>query len=486
MNQAVPVPRDAISLRSRVIICAFALASIAPAAFAQQSAEAKNMELVGYNDLQARSAYQPVIQNQNGRWIAYVGHHGGTAAVPKPVNPLTGQAEFNGTSIIDVTDPRAPQYLHHIPGEEGIDEAGGAQMVRVCSGKGLAKGDPNKFYMLRVFGNSAHEVWDVTDPSDPKRLSQIGGLKGTHKNFWECDTGIAYLVSGLPAWRTRRMTQIYDLSDPAKPVFIRNFGQPGQQPDATGPIPQELHGAISTGPTGNRVYFGYGTNKNGVLQIVDREKLLSGPSAPTNENLLYPQVGKLELSPKTGAHTTFPILGLAVPDFSRDRDAKRDFVLIVNESLVNECAEARQMAWIADVSVEAKPQIVSNFTVPEASGNFCARGGRFGTHSSNESMTPIYYKRVVFLAHFNAGVRAVDIRNPFSPVEIGYYIPAATEKTTPRCVKVDGKDRCKTAIQTNNVEVDDRGYIYIVDRANTGLHILALTGDARKAANFQQ
>ena len=34
---------------------------------------------------------------------------------------------------------------------------------------------------------------------------------------------------------------------------------------------------ISTGPQGNRVYFGYGTNKGGVVQIVDREKLLKGP-----------------------------------------------------------------------------------------------------------------------------------------------------------------------------------------------------------------
>ena len=34
--------------------------------------------------------------------------------------------------------------------------------------------------------------------------------------------------------------------------------------------------------------------------------------------------------------------------------------------------------------------------------------------------------------------------------------------------------------QTNNVEVDDRGYIYIVDRANT-MHILELTGAARTA-----
>ena len=40
------------------------------------------------------------------------------------------------------------------------------------------------------------------------------------------------------------------------------------------------------------------------------------------------------------------------------------------------------------------------------------------------------------------------------------------------------------AIQTNNVEVDDRGYIYIVDRANTGMHILELTGEARKVAKF--
>ena len=40
------------------------------------------------------------------------------------------------------------------------------------------------------------------------------------------------------------------------------------------------------------------------------------------------------------------------------------------------------------------------------------------------------------------------------------------------------------SIQTNNVEVDDRGYIYIVDRANNGMHILELTGPARGAANF--
>ncbi|MGZ5105080.1 MAG: LVIVD repeat-containing protein [Usitatibacter sp.] len=442
--------------------------------------EKSNMELVGSDALQARSAYQPLVHRQGDRWIAYVGHHGG-----KSMNPLTGAVEDNGTSILDVTDPRQPKPLFHIPGEPGEGESGGAQMVRVCDGATLPKADKSKFYLLRTFGNAAHEIWDVTDPAKPSLLTTIVKVKGTHKNWWECDTGIAYLVSGLEGWRVRRMTQVYDLSDPAHPRFIRNFGLPGQQPGSKGEPPMELHGPISTGPKGNRVYFGYGTNKSGVLQIVDREKLLNGPAEPTDANLRYPEVGRLEMPPTNGAHTTFPVLGVDVAEFAKDKvGSKRNFAVIVDESLVNECGEARQMVWIADITAEAKPFNVASWTVPEASGNFCSRGGRFGSHSSNENMTPIYYKRVVFVAFFNAGVRALDIRDPYHPKEIGYYIPAVNEKTDKRCVTVAGAERCKVAIQTNNVDVDDRGYIYIVDRANTGLHILELAGDARKAANL--
>lgn len=451
----------------------------APAA--QQRPEKLNMELVGSHDLQGRSAYQPLIHKQGARWIAYIGHHGGLLP-----NSLSGKPESNGTSILDVTDPKRPKYLAHIPGEQGQAEAGGAQMVRVCNGSDLPRADKSKVYLLRTFGNAAHEVWDVTDPATPSHLTVVvNGLHGTHKNWWECDTGIAYLVSGDPGWRAHRMTQIYDLSDPAKPVFIRNFGLPGQQADATGPIPTELHGPISTGPLGNRVYFGYGTSRGGILQIVDRQKLMNGPKEPTNENLLYPQVARLDLPPNVGAHTVFPVLGMELPEFAKASEGTiRDVVVITNESIANECLEPRQMVWIADVTTEVKPFGVSNWTVPEKSGNFCERGGRFGTHSSNENFTPIYYKRVMFFAHFNAGVRAVDIRDPLNPKEIGYYIPAITDKTDKRCVGMGANERCKVAIQTNNVEVDDRGYIYIVDRANTGLHVLELTGPARRVANL--
>src|SRR5438093_5251780 len=216
-------------------------------------AEAHDMELVGHDDLQGRSAYQPTIHQQGGRWIAYVGHHGGRAR-----NPLTGADEDNGTSVVDVTDAARPRYLAHLPGPPGGYEQGGAQMARVCDRQG-------RTYLLRTSGNalpnSGHEVWDVTDPAGPRKVSTVvTGLTSTHKNWWECDTGIAYLISvdlanasphqlGPAGWRPQRTTNISDLSDPATPVFIRDCGLAGQEPGSTGPIPiaHGVHGPIVLG-----------------------------------------------------------------------------------------------------------------------------------------------------------------------------------------------------------------------------------------------
>src|SRR5215831_2552763 len=178
---------------------------------AAQAASSKNMELVGTNDLQARSTYQPTVHRYPGdRYILFGGEH------PLATNPVTGQSlpsfnpltntnEPNGTSIVDVTDPANPKYLFHIP--VGTTGNGGAQMVRVCDGSALPIGN-TKVYMLRSFASSAHEIWDVTDPSKPSGVRTVAGnnpvigagigaagaLAGTHKSWWECDTGIAYIV----------------------------------------------------------------------------------------------------------------------------------------------------------------------------------------------------------------------------------------------------------------------------------------------------
>ena len=446
--------------------------------------EANNMALMGHVDLQARSAYHPEIKQQGNRWIAYVGHHGGVAKV----NPLNGRTEFNGTSIIDVTDPKNPKHIFHIPGQEGGTETGGAQMVRICAGKDLPKADKSKFYLLRSFGTTAHEVWDVTVPEKPVIVSTpVRGLRDTHKNWWECDTGIAYLISGPKGWRSRRVMQVFDLSDPARPVHIRDFGLVGQEPGAKNPLPDnqyQMHGAVSTGVKGNRIYVGSGTNSNGVIQILDREKLLKGAKEPTPENLLYPQVSILYTPPYMGAHTTLPILGVEVRDFSMNKVSSRDLLAMTNEAIVNECNEARQMTYFLDITNEKAPFNLSSYQVPEGPGGFCKRGGRFGAHASHENQPPMYAKRVMFYAWFNAGLRAVDMRDPFNPKEIAYYVPAITDNTDKRCITTPQGAQCKVAIQSNNVDVDDRGYIYVVDRADTGMHIVELTGSAREVANF--
>ncbi|HEY2229880.1 MAG TPA: hypothetical protein VGI22_19495 [Xanthobacteraceae bacterium] len=447
--------------------------------------EALNMRLVGTNDLQGRTAYQPTIFKQGGRYIAYIGHHGGAGELATPLNTLNGQRELNGTSIVDVTDPRQPKYLAHIPGAVGDGEAGAAQMTRVCDGRSLGKGDPDRVYLLRTFGREGHETWDVTDPAHPKVLARLMGMSDTHKNYWECEGGIAYLVSTPPGWRTR-MTEVYDLSDPAHPVKIRDFGLVGQQPGATGAVPVAIHGLISTGPKGNRVYFAFGTNKGGIVQVVDRDKLLKGPKEPTPENLLYPQIGRLDMSPLYGAHTSLPLGKFKIPEFAHDKDGGvHDIIMVVGETFREECGEARQMVWFVDDTIEAKPMPVAHWTVPEASGNFCARGGRFGSHSVNENMGPPFYQKLAFVTFFNAGVRVLDVRNPYEPREVGFFIPPITKATQPRCGLIGGQQRCSNAvIQSNNAETDDRGYIYVADRVNTGLHILELTGEARAIAGL--
>src|SRR5262250_640676 len=82
----VSLMRRSVHMKAHLPIAILVLLSIAEAA--QQKPEKNNMELVGYNDLQARSAYQPTIHKQGGRWFAYIGHHGGSQ-----MNPLTGKQE---------------------------------------------------------------------------------------------------------------------------------------------------------------------------------------------------------------------------------------------------------------------------------------------------------------------------------------------------------------------------------------------------------
>src|SRR5436190_23856789 len=263
-----------------------------------QSGEQKDMRRVGHVDLQGRPSYQPnVIVYPDGRTIAFAGTHSSPA--PKP-NPLNGGAlELNGTMIIDVTNPSRPVEKFHIP----VPAAGGqAQMARMCLGSDLPKGVRGHVYLMRNIQGSTlqgYEAWDVTNVTAPFLVGAMRGLRNTHKLWWECKSGLAFMpgsrdvaaATGL-RWRQGQSMVIADWSDPAHPTYVRTFGLPGAEPTGTGPVPTSLHGPISTfehpqagtrlarGATaddaiGNRLYLAWGVGDDGLPQILDRKKLLA-------------------------------------------------------------------------------------------------------------------------------------------------------------------------------------------------------------------
>src|SRR6266446_354366 len=378
--------RESLAKRALVAVALSAFAIAAGSAFADrgisQSGEQKNMRRVGHVDLQGRPSYQPnVIVYPDGRTIAFAGTHGGS----KP-NPLKGGAvEPNGTMIIDVTHPDRPVETAHLP----VPVAGGqAQMARMCLGSDLPGGVSGHVYLMRnVQGNTAqrsgYEIWDVTDTNNPSPVAALTGIRNTHKLWWECKTGIAYMPGSrnVPApnrWRTGQSMVVADWSNPASPQYIRSYGVVGAQPGATGGIPNSLHGPISTfehpqagqrlargagsdDVIGNRLYLAWGVGDDGILQIVDRKKLLphslggtwtGDPDRPTNEDLEAAQAGILYMSPDQGGHTSMPVFGLTPASYAKFTEFKtRDIVLLASEATADKCQEAPHWSFVVDVTV---------------------------------------------------------------------------------------------------------------------------------------
>lgn len=495
-----------------------------------QSGEQKNMRRVGHTDLQGRAAYHPYFINYpDGRVIAFVGTHSGAngADAPKP-NPLKAGSpvEPNGTMIIDITNPKKPVEKYHIPGNA---QGAQSQSNRMCLGSDLPGGTAGRVYMMRnVQTNNAalsgYEVWDVTDVTNPTLVGSLRNLRNTHKHWWECKTGIAYLpgsknepqASGL-RWRQGQSMLIVDWSNPASPVYLRTYGLPGAQPSGTGPVPPSLHGPISTHEhpdaakplaraatsddvIGNRLYLAYGVGDDGVLQVLDRKKLLpagyggswsGNPDDPSNADLESAQASILYMSPDQGGHTSFPVFGMKPKSYQGFTEFKtRDIVLLASESTADLCQEAPHWSFVVDVTVENSktappgtrlqqnpwqgPMVISSLYLdPRAGekyprGNYCTRGARFGVHSSEENFYNPFYGRLTFLAYFTGGVRAYDIREPQTPVEVAFYVPESNALTEP------------AGYMTNNLEVDDRGYVLAVDRNGAGFDLLELHGKAKQ------
>jgi hypothetical protein len=136
------------------------------------------------------------------------------------------------------------------------------------------------------------------------------------------------------------------------------------------------------------------------------------------------------MPPNVGAHR-FPLLKMNIAEFARDK-VKQDSRFcrhrrrVVGQKMHRGAADAldrrhHQQAADGRGELDGAGPAVASVRAADASG----------THS-NENMTRSTQTRLV-LAHFNAGVRALDIRDPYH--QVAYYIPAVNAYTEPRCLR---------------------------------------------------
>ena len=248
--------------------------------------------------------------------------------------------------------------------------------------------------MRNIQGNAAqmsgYEVWDVTDVKKPVLASALRGIRSTHKLWWECNTGIAYMPGQqrrhvrLPLWRQSQSMVIVDWSNPARSsestsaLTVWSGGQPG----ATGPVPTSLHGAISAHEHPNAA----DKLARGQRRQHHREPRLrgmgrwrrwrdddSGPeealtplslvAVHTRATLTNPpkltcwlrKPGSFTCRPDQGGHTSMPVFGLAPTSLQCSSTAypgvpspdMRDIVLLASEA--GNC-NSQHWSFIVDVT----------------------------------------------------------------------------------------------------------------------------------------
>ncbi|MBI2131466.1 MAG: hypothetical protein HYT99_01380, partial [Candidatus Tectomicrobia bacterium] len=140
---------------------------------------------------------------------------------------------------------------------------------------------------------------------------------------------------------------------------------------------------------------------------------------------------------------------------------ERPYAVVTDEGRARQNYPDSQFMWIMDIREETKPIPVATF-MPDRE-RYLNRGKRYGAHNILEH-TPAKgpWAGLIFLTYFNAGLRAVDVSDPFHPKEVGHFVPAC--------------DFGQPCVQSNDIGKDDEGRLYLIDRNGAGMHILEYTG----------
>lgn len=396
------------------------------------------MRVVSYSDVDGRGgAFKMAITEAGGRWYLYMGH-----------------LWHRGWSIIDVTDPKKPQYVRFIEGPSNtwtiqMDVNNGKMITALEQMPASWGGNPAEPFDEGVL------IWDInSDPTNPRLLGQYRtGGSGTHRNFYPGGRYV-HLAAGMPGYQGN-IYVIIDISNPGNPVEAGRWWVEGQHV-AGGETPREQAVALHGPPhvVGDLVYLSYGGAGMIILDI---------------SNISQPQlVGRLDFSPpfiaNIGVHSVLPL-------------PNRNLAAVCSEAIQEDCEEPLNHTSIVDISDPSRPVLRSIFPVPTPPpgapfADFCDRsGGRFGPHNFNQHHHSPYTDhsdRLIYLTYFSGGLRIYDIENARLPKEVGYFVPLdPTERF--------GPVPSGSVVQSEDVLVDRRGNIYLSNKQQ-GIWILRYTG----------
>jgi hypothetical protein len=333
----------------------------------------------------------------------------------------------DGTSIVDVSDPRKPRELATIaiPGGMHSHKVRATNGVMVVNREGVPSNRPGPDFTGGGLG-----IFDVSNPRAPREVCfwRCGG-SGVHR--FTFDGRYAYISPEIDGY-VGNIVMILDLSDPARPQEVGRWWMPGQW-TAGGETPTwegRQHRCHHPIRLDHRLYVSYWHAGFVILDIEDMAK----PKL----------VSHLDWSPPfpwpthTALPVPFPLKG-------------RRVMLVADEDVAKPKDAGASFLWVVDVTDEAHPMPFASFQVPEAEG--APQPEMTGCHQ------PVEHVRgtEIPVAWFAQGLRVVDIDDPRAPREVASYVPD---------VPPGGKRVC-----SNDVFVDDRGLIYLIDRGR-GLHIL--------------
>jgi hypothetical protein len=335
----------------------------------------------------------------------------------------------HGTSVVDVSDPKHPRITASVDIPAGLH----SHKVRVANDIMLAnrertRGDmPNgDFVGLRVF--------DVSNPDKPRDIHHwhCVGL-GVHRfNF---DGRYAYISAEQEGY-VGTIVMILDFANPEKPEEAGRWWMPGQW-TAGGETPSwegRNHRCHHPIRRGDRLYVSYWHGGGVILDISDMSKPRT--------------VSRIDWSPPFGwpTHSLVPI---DVPI------AGHKWMLVADEHVQpldpKLSPELPAMLWMVDITDETNPIPVSTFQLPELVG--VASPLMTGCHQPVETIVG----DEVPAAWFANGLRIIDISNPLAMKQAAWWMPDAPSGAQRVC--------------SNDVYVDHRGLIYLIDR-NRGLSIL--------------